>query len=66
MPEWTVTPGGTQRCHGWPGTLASVSREPDCPPEVATVDGAVPAIFAERPLLVVIGTVRPAEFVGRG
>jgi Tol biopolymer transport system component len=33
---------------------------------VATVDGVVPAIFAERPLLVVINTVSPAEFVGRG
>ncbi|HVK21365.1 MAG TPA: choice-of-anchor D domain-containing protein, partial [Actinokineospora sp.] len=33
---------------------------------VATVDGAVPVIAADKPLLVVINTVSPAEFVGRG
>ncbi|CRK58373.1 hypothetical protein [Alloactinosynnema sp. L-07] len=33
---------------------------------VATVDGATPVIAADKPLLVVINTVSPAEFVGRG
>ncbi|WP_436500668.1 choice-of-anchor D domain-containing protein [Actinokineospora sp. HUAS TT18] len=33
---------------------------------VATVDGATPVIAADKPLLIVINTVSPAEFVGRG